>query len=214
MVRPRVIDVRAGFARCQIVVADAVTIVDPGNAVAVLNALAREAITLSAVARIVITHGDGDHWQGAADLAARTGAEIAAHEADASYIEGRALPRFSIPKRLLIAASGRRARRPEVHRRLRGGEKLDGLEVIHTPGHTPGHVSLRIGDTLIAGDAFSTGERFHEVPRLMTSDLRASRASIRALAALEIDRAFSGHGPPADGARAKLRALADALPAR
>lgn len=206
----RIVDVKAGFAHCQIVVGEVVTLVDVGDATAMLAALDREGITLRDVRRIVITHGDGDHWGGAMEVQERTGAELVAHEDERGYLDGTRVPRFSAPKRLLIRFAARRAR-PRVDRWLRGAEVLDGLEIIHTPGHTPGHISVRAGDALLAGDAFTTAARFREVPRLMTSDLAMSRATIRELARRDVSRAFSGHGPPADGAGEKLRALAAGL---
>lgn len=211
----RIIDVRAGMAHSQIVIGEVVTIVDAGDPAALLAALEREGIAPSAVRRIVITHGDGDHILGVAALRERAGAEVVAHEAERAYLEGSGVPDFSMPKRLMIAMGSRRLVRPHVDRWVRGGETLDGIEVIHTPGHTPGHISLRIGDALVAGDAFSTSaDRFREVPRIMTSDVRRSRDSIRLLAALGAARAFSGHRPPSDDAGGKLRALAASLPAR
>ena len=206
----RIIDVRAGFAHCQIVIGDVVTIIDVGDAKAIIAALGHEGIALRDVQRIVITHGDGDHWGGAAELRERTGAEIVAHEDERNYLHGTHVPPFSVPKRLLVRFAPHRAR-PQVDRWLHGGETLDGLEIIHSPGHTPGHISVQADDTLLAGDAFTTADRFREVPRLMTSDLAKSRASIRALATRDIVRAFSGHGSPADDAGERLRALGASL---
>ena len=201
---------KAGFAHCQIVIGEVVTIVDVGDAKAMLAALDREGIAPRDIRRIVITHGDGDHWGGATELQARTGAEVVAHEDERDYLDGTRVPPFSVPKRLLIRFAPRPTR-PRVDRWLRGGETIDGIEIIHTPGHTPGHISVRAEDALLAGDAFTTAERFREVPRLMTSDLARSRATIRALAAHDIARAFSGHGSPAADAGEKLRVLATSL---
>lgn len=211
----RIVDVRAGFAHCQIVAGDGgeVVVIDPGRAGPVLDALARERIPLTSVRWIVLTHGDGDHWGGAAALVERSGAQVAAHEAERAYLDGTRMPPFSLPKRLLIGLGGRRAVPPRVDRWLRDGETVGRLEVIHTPGHTPGHICLQAGTDLIAGDAFTTGERFSEVPRLMSADAAGARRAIRALAGREISRAFSGHGPPADDAAGRLRELVARLPA-
>jgi glyoxylase-like metal-dependent hydrolase (beta-lactamase superfamily II) len=208
----RIIDVKAGFAHCQIVLAQTVTVVDAGDARPIRAALEREGVALKDVGRILLTHGDNDHWRGAMELRGLCDAELLAHEDERAYLEGTDVPRFSVPKRLLIGL-GRGLRRPRVDRWVRGGEMLDGLEIIHTPGHTPGHLSVRAGDALLAGDAFSSGARFREVPRLMTADLARSRRSIRELAKLDVARAFSGHGPAAEDAAVKLRALAASLPA-
>ena len=77
--------------------------------------------------------------------------------------------------------------------------ELPGWRIVHTPGHTPGHVSLfRSEDaTLIVGDAFCTtkAESFfdssiaqspelHGPPAYFTSDWDAARDSVELLAAL------------------------------
>ena len=53
----RVIDIVAGFARCQLVIAKTVTLIDVGSARAVLAELTREGIAPAEVRRIVLTHG-------------------------------------------------------------------------------------------------------------------------------------------------------------
>jgi glyoxylase-like metal-dependent hydrolase (beta-lactamase superfamily II)/rhodanese-related sulfurtransferase len=78
---------------------------------------------------VVDTHTHADHLSGAAELAKRSGAPYAAHESAGS---------------------------PAVTERLRDGQSLpvgDGkVEVMHTPGHTPDSVSLRVDRSLLTGD--------------------------------------------------------------
>jgi glyoxylase-like metal-dependent hydrolase (beta-lactamase superfamily II) len=88
-----------------------------------------------------------------------------------------------------------------------------GWRWIHTPGHTPGHVSyFREADrTLIAGDAFVATRQesatavltqrpeLHGPPAYYTSDWEAARRSVERLAALEPLRVATGHGPPLQG---------------
>jgi glyoxylase-like metal-dependent hydrolase (beta-lactamase superfamily II) len=90
---------------------------------------------------------------------------------------------------------------------------MPGWQWIHTPGHTPGHVSFfREGDrTLIAGDAFVTTKQesalavltqrpeLHGPPAYFTPDWQASKRSVERLAALEPLRVITGHGPPLQG---------------
>jgi len=85
---------------------------------------------------------------------------------------------------------------------------MPGWRWIHTPGHTPGHVSLfREKDrALIAGDAFTTTrqESFLAVcrqqievrppPAYFTTDWSASRASMQRLADLDPQVGATGHG--------------------
>ena len=90
---------------------------------------------------------------------------------------------------------------------------LPEFQWIHTPGHTPGHVSLfRERDrALIAGDAFVTvkQEYLYKVftqeqeisgpPRYLTPDWSAARKSVEKLEALKPAIAITGHGLPMTG---------------
>jgi glyoxylase-like metal-dependent hydrolase (beta-lactamase superfamily II) len=84
---------------------------------------------------------------------------------------------------------------------------------IHTPGHTPGHISLfRKQDRfLIAGDAFVTvkQESLYKVftqeqeingpPKYLTTDWDLARESVRLLEALKPNAVITGHGMPMKG---------------
>ena len=90
---------------------------------------------------------------------------------------------------------------------------MSGFRWIHTPGHSPGHISLfREKDkALIAGDAFVTvkQESLYKVitqtkeisgpPQYFTTDWQAARASIEKLALLKPSNAITGHGLPMKG---------------
>jgi glyoxylase-like metal-dependent hydrolase (beta-lactamase superfamily II) len=81
---------------------------------------------------------------------------------------------------------------------------------IHTPGHSPGHVSFfRESDgMLLAGDAFVTQQQesltgvltqhpvIHGPPTYFTTDWQAARESVQRLAELKPTRAITGHGLP------------------
>ena len=104
--------------------------------------------------------------------------------------------------------------------------EMPGWKLIHTPGHTPGHVSFfRESDkTLLVGDAFCTtkAESFfaanfsqpaelHGPPSYFTSDWAAAKVSVRKLAALEPVTVAPGHGKPLAGSEVPkaLHTLAD-----
>ncbi|MFC7062675.1 MBL fold metallo-hydrolase [Halobacillus seohaensis] len=90
---------------------------------------------------------------------------------------------------------------------------LEGWRAIHTPGHTPGHVSFfRDRDrTLLSGDAFITvkqesvmavfiqHQHVHGPPAYFTPDWREAERSVKKLAALNPKTALTGHGLPMEG---------------
>jgi glyoxylase-like metal-dependent hydrolase (beta-lactamase superfamily II) len=90
---------------------------------------------------------------------------------------------------------------------------MPGWEWVHTPGHTPGHISLwRESDrTLIVGDAFVTTRQesvysaltqkpeMHGPPMYYTQNFEDAEMSVRRLAVLEPELVVTGHGRAARG---------------
>ncbi|MEW6348729.1 MAG: MBL fold metallo-hydrolase [Thermodesulfobacteriota bacterium] len=121
-------------------------VIDPGGSAEAIVARAQE-IGVRTISWIVNTHGHVDHVARNADLQRLTGAPIAIHEADAPALSnqsGYALAMFEgIPS-------------PPASRLLRDGDKIEfgrsHVEVIHTPGHTPGAICLYTPGFVITGD--------------------------------------------------------------
>ena len=176
---------------------DGLTLVDTTlNAVDQLLAAAER--LGSPIRRIALTHGHGDHVGSLDALKQRLGesVEVLMPELDAQIHAGeREKTRGSWPK---LATA------PDV--RLREGDRVGSLEVVATPGHTPGHVSfLDTRDrTLIAGDVFTSYGRVETTSRLYwrfplattaTWDKEQNLASAQKLRALEPTLLLVGHGP-------------------
>lgn len=205
-----------------------VTLVDTGvksTPPRVLAGLAAMGKAPTDVTRIVLTHAHGDHAGGAADLRARTGAPVAIHEVDAAWARrGEAPPRDprTLMGRLLNRAGSRANGFPavEIGEELSDGQVLPiagGLRVVHTPGHTPGHVSLlhEPSGVLITGDAIWNLRKLRWSVRAFCSDIRLNAETAHVLGELDYTVAAFTHGKPVrerarEQVRSFLRAARDA----
>lgn len=151
------------------------------------------------VGTVMLTHQDMDHI-GCARAFAELGAQIWAHEAEAPYIAGAQTPvKIAAMERrweqlseaeqafcTQVKAHAGRFQVP-VDRLLRDGEGLPlcgGIEVIHTPGHTPGHIALLLEaeGILVAGDAANIeGGRLVGADPAHTQDLQQAQQSFEKL---------------------------------
>jgi glyoxylase-like metal-dependent hydrolase (beta-lactamase superfamily II) len=212
----------AGNARVYFVGAPDFTLIDagmPGKADRILSALAHIGVQPLRVKRIILTHHHWDHVGGLWELKRRTGAEIIAHARDADYISGkrprRAPRRFTgrVMYTLMGLVGARSLQNVEVDQQVSDGERIGSLTVVHTPGHTPGHLCLLRDDYLFSGDLLlATAGAFRETSHIFTADVPTSRASIRKVAQLEFQVILSSHNPPyVFRASEKARELADKL---
>jgi glyoxylase-like metal-dependent hydrolase (beta-lactamase superfamily II) len=195
-----------------------VTLVDCGISRAprrIVEALAGIGRTPADVTRIVLTHAHSDHAGGAHAMVQRTstsGVEI--HEDDVPFaLSGRNAPTAtSTMGRLMSRGPATRFTPFPVVTELVDGQLIDvggGLRVIHTPGHTPGHVSLlhEASGVLITGDAiFNMASRMRWPIAAACTSLRQNQQSAHVLGELEYDVAAFTHGPEIrEGAREKVR---------
>lgn len=143
--------------------------------------------------RILITHAHLDHVGGLPELQRLTGAEVVASEGERPFIKSALVDRT-------IAGGDRLA------------EVMGGLEVVSTPGHSPGHVvywqpEKRI---LFCGDVLMHFFARLSLPfRMATPDMDENIRSIGRVVALEPEVVCFGHGPPlTQGAAEAVRRFA------
>ncbi len=149
---------RLGFVNCYLVREnDGFTLIDTGmsgQAPAMVRAARRLGLPIK---RIVLTHAHVDHV-GSLDALheALPEAQVAISERDARFLSGDKSLDASEPQVPLRGGYPVCRTKPELL--LHEGERIGSLEVIATPGHTPGHLAFldtRNG-AVIAGDAFQT----------------------------------------------------------
>lgn len=121
-------------------------VVDPGdNAASILKAVREENI---AVKYILLTHAHFDHVLAAAAVKEATGAQLVLHEADVPYLSRDAMRDFAPYVKSYVE--------PAVDLVAHEGTAVSfgGMTAtyLHTPGHTPGSCTIRIGDILLTGD--------------------------------------------------------------
>lgn len=185
---------------------------------------------------ILLTHGHFDHSGSALDLANFWDIPVYAHALEMPYLSGKsdyppADP--TAPGFMAFLSRFFPAKTVDLSSRIRTLEagavpNLPDWEWVHTPGHTPGHVSFfRKSDaTLLAGDAFATvnldspsavlskKQSVSLPPVPMTCDWRAASESVRKLADLHPLTLAAGHGTPMSGpaAAAELAHMAYRFP--
>jgi glyoxylase-like metal-dependent hydrolase (beta-lactamase superfamily II) len=167
----------------------AAAVVDPGDETdRILMSLAESSLT---VKYIINTHGHFDHVGGNLKMKEATGAELIIHPLDAPMLSTLSAS---------AAAWGLSAdNSPQPDRTVEEGDTISfgniRFNVIHTPGHTPGGISLHadgivfVGDTLFAGSIGRTDFPGGDYETLMSS----VRDKLFVLG--DEVRVFSGHGP-------------------
>lgn len=159
-------------------------LVDPGylfNLSDLTRSIVKDGLNLRDVDLIILSHGHPDHCEATSKLQELTGAKIAMHRLEekclASYTPYGRIPRFKVDFHL--------------------ADQLDmgsiKLQILHTPGHTPGSVSFYWSDreVLFTGDVvFCRGMGRAD---LYGGDIQALKHSIEFLSKLQVEYLLPGH---------------------
>jgi hydroxyacylglutathione hydrolase len=143
-----------------------------------LEEMRRDGILESSLGLVILTHGHPDHCEAAIALRDNMGALVALHQADEAMYQ---------------SMGGKVDIYLEEGTLELGVDKLTRLRVFHSPGHSPGHVTIYWPDqkALIAGDCIfyrSTGR-----VDLPGGDAASLARSIDRLSHLDVEWLLSGH---------------------
>jgi glyoxylase-like metal-dependent hydrolase (beta-lactamase superfamily II) len=146
-----------------------------------------------AVKHVILTHYHGDHAGSIGDV-------LGLAQAATPWAGAEDIPRLRVPREIQPTADG-----AEIFR----------LQIIGTPGHTAGHISVfdPVGSGLILGDAaINAGGNLTLASPQNTADMDAAKESVRKIAGLTFETAWFMHGQPIEcGASGAFQQLAARL---
>ncbi len=166
----------------------------PGQMEDLRVAMEKVGVSFDKLKVIILTHQDIDHIGSLPEILQERGRNIKvyAHELDKPYIQGD----------LPLLKDGHIENPPtgKVNDTLNDGQELSycgGIRIIHTPGHTPGHISLYLKQTktLIAGDSMYSVDGVIggiHIPTVL--DLKEARLSLKKYLDLDIESVVCYHG--------------------
>lgn len=154
-------------------------VVDPGSPYPDQQEVLHRALAPVGLAAVLLTHHHGDHVGGAAELAARFGAPVAAHAETAARVA------------------------VQVDRVLDDGDRVEGLECVFTPGHAAGHLCFARDGYTIAGDMVAGLGTILIDPS--EGDMALYLHSLERLLARPQGVLLPAHGPALPDGHAKLR---------
>ncbi|RPK30917.1 MBL fold metallo-hydrolase [Paenibacillus xylanexedens] len=158
-------------------------------------ALEKIGVPISQLKAVILTHQDVDHIGCLPEILQECDSQqvkLYAHELDKPYIEGQ-LP-------LLKDGHLEHPPKGKVDETVTDSQELPfcgGIRVIHTPGHTPGHISLYLmgSKTLIAGDSmYSVDGMLGGIHEPTTLDIETARCSLKKYMELDISSVVCYHG--------------------
>ncbi len=190
---------------------EGITLIDAGHpkdAALILATLRKHGYADHTLRRIIVTHVDLDHTGGVAAIKRATGAKVACHAVEKAALEQpwRRQAKFLLLRPLIWIATrfpDYRYTSVTADELLVDGQQLpEGFTVVHTPGHSPGHISLLHKERrlLICGDALvNTRGKLRPNTSLFTTDKDNALRSIWKLAKKhgdDFETMVFGHGPP------------------
>lgn len=169
----------------------------PGDEKFVLSYLSKLGLKPDDISTIVLTHFHIDHTGGLSEILNHTNAKtpnVLVHQEDADFVTGK--KEFPFLVRVAAKPFGFK---PVKAQKIADGDKIGNFTVMHTPGHTPGSISIHNPDEKIifVGDCLrSPNSEIKGPSRLFTMDMRQAKKSLNKISQLDFDVMLAGHGDP------------------
>jgi hydroxyacylglutathione hydrolase len=163
-------------------------IVDPGgNAEGILKEIDRLGLK---VRYIILTHGHGDHIAAVHRVKEETGAKVLLNKKDLYLTSGATLELIPILRNMKLF---------DIDEFINDGDILKlgstSINILETPGHTPGSVSLNIEDKVITGDAVFRGSIGRTDFEFASQEQLITSIKEKILTLPDETKIFPGHGP-------------------
>ena len=184
----------------------------PGQFELLQDEIVRCGFKADQITKVILTHQDADHV-GSAKILSGIGAKIMAYQDEVPYIQGDKTPvkiaameaqldklspdQLAFYKRMKAGMSNFFT---HVDHQLADGETIPvcgGIKVVHTPGHTPGHMALLLCESgvLVCGDAANIcdGKLCGANPE-HTVDIETAEASFKIITSVDANGYICYHG--------------------
>lgn len=183
----------------------------PGQLQYIREEMNKAGVEIERINKIIITHHDLDHIGSLSSIVDNSNnkIEVLAHSDEKPYIEGDKMPIKFTPERLNSIPEDRRnqmieqvriLKKSKVDRTIEDEEELNycgGIKIIHTPGHTLGHICLYLEKykTLVSGDALNVvnGQLVGPKPEY-TFNMSQAMKSLKKLTKYNIEKVICYHG--------------------
>jgi glyoxylase-like metal-dependent hydrolase (beta-lactamase superfamily II) len=200
---------------------DNVILVDaglPGGLHLIQDEMSKVGVSFDKLDKVIVTHQDMDHIGGLSNILRESDhkIEVLAHEDDKPYIQGEKRLNKMTPERMAQLQEQLKSMPEEqrnamqklfqnpptakVDETVKDDDELPycgGIHIIHTPGHTPGHIVLYFKQSriLIAGDLLNIidGELVGPNPQ-HTPDMDSAFESLQKLTQYNIEKVITYHG--------------------
>jgi len=191
------------YSNVFLVIGKDLTLIDTGmpkNDKKILEYISNLGFSTNNLKKIIITHYHPDHIGSLFEVWSKTNATIYVHENDADYILGR--KKIPFPKGFMglfyrLLSPFMKLKFVNEVKKINEGDVIENLKVIHTPGHTGGHICLYNPreKILFSADMFKVEKgKIVPISKSFVEDEDELKKSLHKISKLNFNIICPGHG--------------------